>query len=240
MTYLKKTLSQAGNYTIELNRPDKHHALNTAMLKELTQTFTDAFADEAVNVIIIRAAGKVFCAGADLVEMQQDPEALIEQIIGLLSVLRHKNKPIIVALNGHVYGGGSLLLGYADVIMATSSVSVIMPEIKSAIWPVFLMPVLKPHLPQATLMYMAMTAEPLSAERAYALGWFSEVVKDDDQLNLSLKSMIDHYCQHSQATLKLCYRCYQNDFNQDLSDDLLAQLGEQLLALIRIRDLTTI
>lgn len=235
MTYLKKTLSQSGDYTIELNRPDKHHALNAAMLRELTQAFSDAFADDAVNVIIIRAAGKVFCAGADLVEMKQNPEALIEQIIGILKVFRHKNKPIIVALNGHVYGGGSFLLGYADVIMATSSVSVVMPEIKSALWPVFLMPVLKPHLPQTTLMSMAMTAEPLSAERAHALGWFSEVVENESQLKLRLDSMVKEYCQHHQATLKLCYECYHNSFNNTLSDDVLAQLGEQLLALIRIR-----
>ena len=235
MKYLKTTLSNAGVFTVHLNRPDKHHALNVGMLSELTQTFSAAFANEAINVIVIRASGRVFCAGADLKAMQANTKELIAHIIGMLKVLRHKNKPICVALTGDVYGGGSLLLGYADVIMAKKSVSIIMPEIKSSLWPVFLMHVLKPHLPQTTLMHMAMTAEPLSANRAHTLGWFSNVFTEDKDLHLKLESVIKDYCQHSQTSLEAFYRCYKDGFKETMTDDILDQLGKQLFDLVRIR-----
>ena len=240
MTYLKTTLSPIGEYTIFLNRPDKHHALNVGMLSELAQAFSEAFNDEMVHVIVIRSSGKVFCAGADLLAMQENPNDLVAQIIAMLKVLRNKNKPILVALAGSVYGGGSLLLGFADMIIAKASVSVVMPEIKSCLWPVFLMYVLKPYLPQNSLMHMAMTAEPLSAERAHALGWFSEVVADELQLNKKIDTVVNGYCQHPSMLLKAFYQCYKNDFNQVMSDEKLDQLGDKLIELVGIRKRSTV
>src|SRR5438105_15776376 len=52
--------------TITINRPDNRNALGTDTVKELRQAFDQAKRDEAVRVIILTGAGKVFCAGADL------------------------------------------------------------------------------------------------------------------------------------------------------------------------------
>src|SRR6476661_2435570 len=51
---------------ITLNRPDKRNALNADVVTELKQAFEFAENDQAVNVVVLRAAGDVFCAGADL------------------------------------------------------------------------------------------------------------------------------------------------------------------------------
>lgn len=233
MTHVKTTLSHLGEYTIYLNRPEKHHAFNVAMLAELTQVFSQAFDDNAVKVIVLRSSGKVFCAGADLGDMRNKTDHLIAQMIAMLKVLRNKNKPILSALMGDVYGGGSLLLGFCDVIVASEAVSIVMPEIKSSLWPVFLMHILKPHLPQTTLMHMAMTAEPLSASRSYELGWFSDVVADEVQVNAKILTIVSSYCQHSKTTLRCCYQSYQDDFKLMLSDETLDRLGRQLSELVR-------
>jgi enoyl-CoA hydratase/carnithine racemase len=52
--------------TITINRPDNRNALGTDTVKELRQAFDQAKRDEAVRVIVLTGAGKVFCAGADL------------------------------------------------------------------------------------------------------------------------------------------------------------------------------
>src|SRR5438445_11613898 len=52
--------------TITINRPDNRNALGTDTVKELRQAFDQAKHDEAVRVIVLTGAGKVFCAGADL------------------------------------------------------------------------------------------------------------------------------------------------------------------------------
>src|SRR5207302_480556 len=52
--------------TITINRPDNRNALGTDTVEELRQAFDEAKHDEAVRVIVLTGAGKVFCAGADL------------------------------------------------------------------------------------------------------------------------------------------------------------------------------
>ena len=175
MKFLK--VSQSVNYieTICLNRPEKHHALNITMIKELIQTFNRVFEDDAIKGILLKAPGRVFCAGADLNEMHHNTDKLIDQIVQLIRVLQQKNKPMYIALTGDVYGGGSILLSFADAIIAAESSRIIMPEIQSDIWPVFLLPLLKKHLPQGLLINMAMNAKPLSAVKAHNLGWFSDI-----------------------------------------------------------------
>jgi len=56
---------------ITLNRPEKRNALNEEMVKLLQEAFTTAENDNAVKIIILRANGNAFCAGADLAYLQQ-------------------------------------------------------------------------------------------------------------------------------------------------------------------------
>ena len=58
-------------YTIALNRPEKRNALNEVLVEELKQCVTEAENDANVKVVIIKAMGEVFCAGADLAYLQQ-------------------------------------------------------------------------------------------------------------------------------------------------------------------------
>jgi len=57
--------------TVTLNRPEVHNAFDDRMIAELTETFTRLSADESVRAIVLRGAGKSFCAGADLNWMQR-------------------------------------------------------------------------------------------------------------------------------------------------------------------------
>ena len=66
---------QDGIATLTLNRPEKRNAINQAMIESLTTHFNDLEQHRDVRVVVIRGAGKVFCAGRDLREMGQQQNA---------------------------------------------------------------------------------------------------------------------------------------------------------------------
>ncbi|WP_159064852.1 enoyl-CoA hydratase-related protein [Thaumasiovibrio subtropicus] len=100
---------------IELNRPDLHHRLDDEMLIALINVFREP----ECRVFVISAFGPVFCAGADLRWMldteNQDSANLLSS---LLEVMDHCPVPIVVAVDGDVFGGGLGLLACADIVFA--------------------------------------------------------------------------------------------------------------------------
>jgi enoyl-CoA hydratase/carnithine racemase len=99
--------------TITINRPDNRNALGTDTVKELRQAFDQAKRDEAVRVIVLTGAGKVFCAGADLQGFQVEISEL--------------GKPTIARVNGHALAGGFGLVAACDLAIASDAAQFGMP-----------------------------------------------------------------------------------------------------------------
>ena len=80
-----------GVATLLLNRPEKHNALSALMIQEITQAAEQLGADDAVRVVILKGAGKSFCAGGDLGWMQDqmaaDPQTRAREAKALAMVL---------------------------------------------------------------------------------------------------------------------------------------------------------
>ncbi len=113
---------------IRLNRPDKHHAINSMMARELIECL-DAFeADDDVGVVILTGAGdKAFCAGADMSEAVagglsdgRDGKDLAAQAAWRLAQVK---KPLIAAVNGYAYGGGAAFAIACDIRIASANAS---------------------------------------------------------------------------------------------------------------------
>src|SRR4030095_645381 len=91
---------------ITLNRPDKRNALNDRIISELRGAMVAAEADDQTRVIILRGAGKDFCAGADLAQLEKSAQAsVLENLEGasrtadIFLTLRGVKKPVIGAVN---------------------------------------------------------------------------------------------------------------------------------------------
>ncbi|NDY96857.1 enoyl-CoA hydratase/isomerase family protein [Wenzhouxiangella limi] len=187
-------VTRGGVHTITIKRPAKLNALNRQTLQELYGAIIDASGDDKVRVIVLTGAGdKAFVAGADIGEIrEQTPlEARRFSQFGqdLMSMIQSLNKPVIAAINGYALGGGMELALACHLRIASRNARFGLPEIKLGIMPGFGGTQRLVRLVGSTLaLEMALGGEPISAERAFALGLVNQVV-EAEELNEAVQSM---------------------------------------------------
>lgn len=180
-----------GVCTILLNRPERRNALTIPMMEHLGKELTRIAADDAVRVVILTGAGKVFCSGLDLAAMGASPTepaleaALVEQV---LLPLERLPQPTIAAMNGDGLAGGCELALHCDVRIATRETRLGMPVARIGIvvpYPLILK--LLDTVGSAITSELLFTAEPLSAARALELAMVNHVVDAADLLPTARK-----------------------------------------------------
>ncbi|MDM8524972.1 enoyl-CoA hydratase-related protein [Desulfococcaceae bacterium HSG8] len=126
--------------TLTLNRPEVMNCLNFALLHALRDQIESLRFRTDVRVIIITAAGeKAFCAGADLKERRELSPVQVKEYIftirNLFTSIEQLNKPVIAAVNGAAFGGGTELALASDIRIASKNASMGLTETRLAIIP---------------------------------------------------------------------------------------------------------
>lgn len=140
--------------TITMNRPEKLNALNPAMLDGLNHALDRAEADASVRVVILRGAGRAFCAGMDL-----DPSAGVPEDLGVAADRRELRraiatfvrfwdcpKPTIAQVHGFCIAGGTMMAMACDITFVTAECRIRFPSIPvgggfvSTFWTLFVGP----------------------------------------------------------------------------------------------------
>jgi len=121
-----------GVATITLDRPESRNALNLAMCEALLTAAQGAAADASVRLVLVRANGPVFCAGADLKERQGMREAQVRErrmkAFAAYAALEALPMPVIAVLEGPAVGSGCEIACACDFIVATPAASFRVPE----------------------------------------------------------------------------------------------------------------
>jgi enoyl-CoA hydratase/carnithine racemase len=133
--------------TITLNRPRALNAINRSMKTEFLEAFDRAEADPEVSVVVLRGAGRSFCAGVDLKQAATDPwdhsvAGWRWHLTGCLAMCLRMwtlTKPVIAAVRGHALGSGCDLALSADLTIAASDATFGEPEIRGTSGPPGLM-----------------------------------------------------------------------------------------------------
>ncbi len=117
-----------GVATLTLNRPDQMNALTTPMMDEMKNALRDAARDDGVRAIVLTGAGRGFCSGADLAEIQANPDVPVTDFLRaglnvLAAQLRSLEKPVICALNGTAAGAGTSIALACDLRVAAETAS---------------------------------------------------------------------------------------------------------------------
>ena len=177
------TTVAAGVAQITLNRPEKRNALDRATVALLTSELRHCARDPAVRVVQITGAGAVFCAGADLAEMQAQAQAGeaanladAEQLAAMLALLDSMPKPTLARVNGDGYGGALGLLGACDIAVAVENAKFAFTEVRLGIIPAVVSPFVLGKIGESAARRYFLTAETLSAATLRELGLVHEVV----------------------------------------------------------------
>ncbi len=176
---------------ITLNRVEKRNALNAAMREGLWQAWRDFEADDGLRVAILTGAGdKAFCAGIDLVEFADTklgvPPPNFLPVLGQNVKVR---KPVIAAVNGFAYAGGWRLAQMCDLCVASDSATFAITEARVGRGVPWAAPLIH-MIPQRIMTELLMTGNPISAQRAYDIGFVNHVVAPD-QLMAKARALAD-------------------------------------------------
>lgn len=161
---------------LTINRPERRNALNKAVREGLRQGFARLESDGNIRAAILTGTGATFCAGADLAEMSETAMAVPPpDFLPILGENVTVTKPVIAAVNGGAYAGGFLLAQMCDLCIAADTAVFAITEGKVGRGMPWAAPLID-MLPQRIALELLMTAKPMSAERAYQLGFVNRVV----------------------------------------------------------------
>ena len=161
--------------TITLRRADKLNSVNRAVRQGIIDAFERFEADDSARVAILTGEGRAFCAGADLKEMAETGKTVPGGMaIPVLGRTLQVSKVTIAQVNGIAYAGGFLLAQMCDLCTASENAEFGITEVRwgrGAPWA----PPLIWMLPQRIMMELLVTGQPLSARRAYELGFINRL-----------------------------------------------------------------
>ncbi|MCW2854226.1 MAG: enoyl-CoA hydratase [Nocardioides sp.] len=168
---------------VTLNRPAQRNALNAELRAALRAAFDLFEADDELRCAVLTGTGTAFCAGGDLKEMAGQSVQIPPDEWGLLLGSRGEvRKPVIAAVNGFAFAGGFRLAQQCDLALAADGASFGITEVKrgrGAPWAVPLIDM----IPKRVMMELLLTGEPISAQRAHAVGLVNRVVPAESLLS---------------------------------------------------------
>ena len=167
-----------GVLTLTLNRPQRLNAIDEPTARALLQALRDADADPQVRALLLRGAGRAFCAGRDISE-PPTPE-ILELVQGVSRAMVECSKPIVCAVHGWVVGAGVEWMLDTDLVVAARSARFKLPEASIG---VFVTGGITSVLPRVAGLMRAkallLLGEEFSAEQAERWGLVSRLVDDE-------------------------------------------------------------
>src|SRR3954469_2443112 len=163
---------------ITMNRPDARNAANLAMAEAMAAALDELDATDELSVGVIAGEGKGFSSGMDLKAFAtgERPWAGARGFAGM--VQKPAEKPLIAAIEGFAVAGGLEIALACDLIVAARNARLGIPEVKRSLVAAA-GPLLRPprRIPYHVAMEMALTGEPISAQRAYEVGLVNRVAE---------------------------------------------------------------
>jgi enoyl-CoA hydratase len=168
---------------ITLNRPEQRNAVNAAVAHGIAAALDTLDGDDDLFIGVITGAGKGFCSGMDLKAFvtEGSPRAGDRGFAGITQ--RGADKPLIAAIEGFAVAGGLEVALCCDLIVAARGARLGIPEVKRSLVAsgggLLRLPRV---LPRNVAMEMALTGEPILAERAHQLGLVNRLTEPGEAL----------------------------------------------------------
>jgi len=165
---------------LTLNQPKKINALSQKMIGEMIDALTAVSEDESVKVVIIRAAGKHFCAGHDMSEMVGGGARLAKQIFEncgrLMQLIHAMPQPVIAQVQGVATAAGCQLVSWCDLVVAEEGARFATPGVKIGLFCTTPAVAISRAIGRKAALEMLLTGRYFPAYEAKALGLVNRVV----------------------------------------------------------------
>jgi len=197
------TLRQDGfHLTVTLNRPDARNAMSAAMAQELAAVFAALEGRDDVAAVILRGAGKHFCAGGDLKDMTDaidppapgEPDTLYEvnrRFGDLLTTVNEAPQAVVAVVQGAARGGGFGLVCASDVVIARADSTYAMPETGFGLPGAQIIPFVTMRLGAAMARRLVVTGDAVDGAEMQRAGLVTHLCADEAETEAALRQVLD-------------------------------------------------
>jgi methylglutaconyl-CoA hydratase len=211
---------------LTLNRVNKHNAFDNQLLKEMQTQLDAALNNSQVRVIVLKANGRHFSAGADLAWMQKMADYNQEEnlrdamvLANLMYTFNQSPKPTIAMIQGSAFGGGAGLAAACDIAIASQSARFCFSEVKLGLIPAVISPYVVQAIGERSAKALFMSAEVFDATKALSLNLVHHFFSEDNLLEFTLnfaKQISNNAPNAVQASKQLARYVTNKTINQDL------------------------
>lgn len=215
---------------ITLNRPDKRNALRRDFIEEINAAIDQLAGKDSLRVLVIAAAGSVFCAGMDLGQMQaraesadgksdwnQDSQVYCDMLAKIYSL----DVPTVAAVQGPALAGGVGIILACDIVIASETAFFMLPEPVRGITAAMVTPLLIQRVGGGPATYMLLSGERVSANQAATFGMCHDVVSAAElqaRTDALLNSILAASKSALTTTKRHVHRCAYGDVMEELKN----------------------
>jgi enoyl-CoA hydratase/carnithine racemase len=235
---------RGGVAELTLNMPDRLNALSDAMLAALQAQIDALGEDRTTRAVILRGAGKVFCAGHDLKEMTAGRQAedggkayfadLFTRCARVMTSLQRIPQPVIAEVHGIATAAGCQLVASCDMAVAAEGTRFGVNGVNIGLFCSTPMVALSRNIPRKHAFEMLTTGQFIQADRALALGLVNRVVPHDD-LGAATRELADTLAAKLGAAVKIGKRAFYEQIEMPI-DQAYAYAGEVMVENMLYRD----
>jgi len=208
-TFVKYSVSNRVGY-ITLNRPEKRNALNDLFVEELKEIFAFAENDKDSKILVLKANGDAFCAGADLAYLKKLQNNSFEENLEdsnnlkeLFEQIYNLEKIVIAQVEGHAIAGGGGLATVCDFVFAVPEAKFGFTEVKIGFVPAIISTFILRKIGETKTKELLFTGDLISANEAKNTGLINFVVEKENIEN-KIKQFAERICINTSGeSLKL-------------------------------------
>jgi methylglutaconyl-CoA hydratase len=227
------TIDERGIATLTLNRPEVHNAYNGALIDALIEAAGALAADRRLRMLVLRANGKHFQAGADLAWLREVAGFALEDNVAFsrrttlaMRALNAFPRPTLALVHGACYGGGVGMVACCDIAVATASARFALSEVRWGVIPAPIIPQLCAAMGVRSLRRYGITGERFDAAEAQRIGLVHEVCADDS-LDGAAAPIVEAVLQSAPDAVRDSKRLVLAHAGLDLSDQQVEALSVQ-------------
>ena len=218
----EKNNDSSGVVTLILNRPKQFNALSVELLSAI-QTELDSIAqDSNIQIVIIAASGKAFCAGHNLKEMRENTDeafhrALFQQCSRMMLTINDMPQVVIAKVQGIATAAGCQLVAACDLAVASDNAKFATSGINVGLFCSTPAVAISRNLSRKQAFEMLITGEFIDAHTALQYGLINRVVPVD-QLDQALQSLINAITAKSSVAVRTGKNMFYKQLDMPLAD----------------------